>query len=178
MAVFIAFLRGINVGGRQKLKMADLKSLCEGAGFSDVQTHLQSGNVVLRGSGSASSVAAKLERAISDATSMDVKVVVRTAAELRAAVDALPFLEHAANDPSHTLIGFLSGPLSDAGRKLLERERTDEELVIGPREVYAYFPAGMARSKLASMMASPRIGAACTARNWNTVTALMELVRG
>jgi uncharacterized protein (DUF1697 family) len=175
MAVLIVFLRGVNVGGNRKLKMAELKSICESLGFTDVHTYLQSGNVVLR-SRSASGVGAKIEQGLRSSAEMDVKVIVRTPAELRAVIDATPFDDGSDRDPSRTVVAFLDGVPAPEKLDALEKlRRPDEELHPRGREIYAHFPSGINDSKLAAALTDKKLGTACTVRNWNTVLALMEI---
>ena len=102
MTVYVALLRGVNVGGRSSLPMAELRRLTEECGFSDVQTYVQSGNVVFEGSGSAAAVAKRLRAAIAGATDLDPEIAVRTASQLAAVVADCPF-----DDTSSVHVTFL-----------------------------------------------------------------------
>ena len=114
MTRYVALLRGINVGGNKRIAMADLQSLCEGLGFEHVRTLLQSGNVVLDSRLSARTVESRLSEAIEQQLGMEVRVVVRTAAELAAVVEHDPYSSIA--DPlKYYSVSFLaSDPTPDA----------------------------------------------------------------
>jgi uncharacterized protein (DUF1697 family) len=173
MPVFICFLRGVNVGGNNKIKMADLKALCETAGLSDVSTYLQSGNVVFR-SKKKTGVEDLVRKALHARTGIDVAVVLRTPAELRAVIEHNPITD--APNPSRLLVTFLSDVLSVEAKALLERERVEgEQLHFAAREIYAYYPEGAGNSRLANAMTDRKLKVTPTARNWNTVTALAAM---
>jgi uncharacterized protein (DUF1697 family) len=173
MAVYAGLLRGVNVGGNQKLKMAELKSLCEEAGLTDVSTYLQSGNVVFR-TRKKTGVAELLRKALHARTGLDVSILLRTPAELREVIARNPVKGEP--NPSRLLLVFLSDALSDDAKAMLQRERAGrEELHFAPRELYTYYPDGVADSRLANAITDRKLKVACTARNWNTVTALAEL---
>lgn len=170
---YVAFLRGINVGGNNLLKMDVLKSLCESAGLGDVRTYLQSGNVVFS-SAKAAKLGERIEAAIRDETGIDVDVVIRSGDELREVIDAntLP-----ADEPAKLHVIFLGGPLSASAKELVRTaaETGGERVAFGAREIYVYFPNGAGRSKLMNVMTEKKLGVTATARNWNTVTKLAEL---
>src|SRR5687767_9415059 len=105
MAGFIALLRGINVGGRCKVPMAELRALCGGLGWSDVRTYIQSGNVVFEASGTASALEAKLEKALGEEFGFTPAVMVRSAAAWNALVQANPFPKESEKEPNRVLIG-------------------------------------------------------------------------
>lgn len=176
MTVVVTMLRGVNVGGHQKLTNPTLTDVCERAGFSAVRTYLQSGNVVVRASErSAARVAAKIESGLREVAGLSVDVLVRTTAEMRAVVQNNP-LATAGRLPNRLHVVFLGGvPAPAAVGALQDVCAGGEEIALRGRELYAYFPEGMGRSKLASSFTERKLGVACTARNWNTVTALCEL---
>jgi len=169
---FVAFVRGVNVGGNKMLSSAALKAACESLGCADVKTYLNSGNVVFRAK---TANPKKIEDAIR-AAGVDARVIVRTAAELRAAIDANPFPAEAERDPSHLLIHFLSGPLEAKALALLKAYDGPESMKAAGRELYVYYPEGMARTKLTQILTEKKLGVAATGRNWNTVNALLGLV--
>lgn len=173
MPVYIALLRGINVGGHQKVVMAELKRLCESLGLHDVRTHLQSGNVVFR---TTRSDRAKLTKELEGALSVQAKVVLRSAEELRAAIAANPMPVEAQADPSHTVIVFLSGkPAAAAMESLRETYRGPERMQLHGAELYVHYGEEMARSKLTNVLIERKLGVTGTARNWNTVTRLLAI---
>ena len=155
--------------------MAKLREALEEAGFADVQTHLQSGNVVLSSKTKPEQTARKCERLIEDEFGLEIDVVVRTPAELARVVKRNP-LGNVAKDPKRYQVSFLAGPLPAAAkRKLEEAVQEPEELVFSGREIYAWHPNGVARSKLWAALAGRGLGVTATARNWTTVTKLLEL---
>jgi uncharacterized protein (DUF1697 family) len=174
MTVMVALLRGINVGGKGKLPMADLRAIVAGLGHEDVRTYIQSGNVVFDArSTSTDEVAAELAEAIARESEVAPAVVVRTAAELQAVVDDDPFVSRG-EDTASVHVAFFAEDAEDPGD--LSRFAPEEAVAIG-REVHLFLPGGMGRSKLAASFG--RSGAAVgTARNWRTVTTLLEMASG
>lgn len=178
MPVFIGLIRGINVGGRNMLKMDALKAICTSLGYTNVQTLLQSGNVVFRSTRKGSArVAAELEKAIHAKAGLDVRVMVRTPEELRKAIAGSPFAEHAERDPSHLLVNFLADAPTAAAKTALREACSvaPENIHLGENELYAYYENGVIASKLSKVPIERKLGVAATARNWNTVTKLLEL---
>jgi len=171
----IVLLRGINLGARNRISMPKLRALLTDAGFDDVRTYLQSGNVVLSSRASADSVARTCERLITDALGLDIDAVGRTRTELAKVVRRNP-LAKVATDPKRYQVSFLSGKIdAKVARTLRELAAPQEQLVISGREVYAWHPAGVARSKLWTRLAGRDLGVTATARNWTTVTSLLAL---
>jgi uncharacterized protein (DUF1697 family) len=155
--------------------MAKLREALEEAGFSDVRTHLQSGNVVLSSKTKPEQTARKCERLIKAEFGLEIDVVVRTPAELARVVKRDP-LGKVATDPKRYQVSFLAGQLPAARkRKLDEAVEAPEQLVVSGREVYAWHPKGVARSKLWVLLAGRNLGVTATARNWTTVTKLLEM---
>ena len=178
MANRIAFLRGINIGPRQRVKMPELRELLEGHGYTDVQTLVQSGNVVFTSRAAPSTLERKLEQQIEEGLGVDPKVVVRTRDELAAVIEANPFPD-TPNAKKNLHVTFLSGE-PDAG-VAAELEATDfggDRLAFRGREIYIAYADGMGRSELAKQLARAKLGATATDRNWNTVTTLLEMADG
>jgi len=174
----IVLLRGINLGSRNRVSMPQLRKVLTEAGFEDVRTYLQSGNVVLTSKASPARVARTCEQHIADAVGLDVDVVVRTRDELAKVVRRDP-LGKVATDPKRYQVSFLSEKLEPAVvRKLREAAVEPEQLVVSGREVYAWHPGGVARSKLWTQLAGRGLGVTATSRNWTTVTSLLELADG
>lgn len=164
---FVALLRGINVGGTGILPMKELALLCEKAGCTAVRTYIQSGNVVFESKRSEAGVKAALETVLAERMGKRIDVKVRTAAELRAIVEGAPF---DGLEPAKIGIAFLDeNPQAD----VLERVVAPggEQVRLGERVLYLYFPDGMGRSKLKL----PVKAEAVTIRNLNTVRKLAEL---
>jgi uncharacterized protein (DUF1697 family) len=175
MARHIVLLRGINLGSRNRIAMPELRDALEQAGFDDVQTYVQSGNVVLTSSGSAADVARKVERQISKSFALDIDVVVRTRAQLAKVVERNP-LAKVAKNPKRYQVSFLSAKPSAAVMPKLEEAAAEKErVVLIGREIYAWHPEGIGRSRLWTLLAGRGLGVTATARNWTTVTKLLEL---
>jgi len=175
VAKHILLLRGINIGPRNRIAMPKLRDVLTEAGFSDVKTYVQSGNVVLSGTGSADQLARRCERLIADEFGLEIPVVTRTRAQLAKVVERNP-LGKVATDPKRYQVSFMSGKLSaEIIGKLEEAAAPSERFVVTGREVYAWHPKGAARSKLWAMLAGRGLGVTATARNWTTVTSLLAL---
>lgn len=176
MPVFICLLRGVNVGGNKMLKMDALKKLCGSLGLTDASTYLQSGNVVFRTEATDRAVVVRrLEEGIRKACALDVRVILRTPAELKKVIDANP-LDPSERNPKGLLVAFLNGELGKGAKELLTSLKApSEELAFGTREIYLYFTEGIAGSKLSNALTEKKIGVTVTARNWNTVNALLQM---
>ena len=175
MARVIVLLRGVNIGPRNRVAMPKLRDVLQDAGFDDVRTYVQSGNVVLSSSSSAVKVAREVERHVAKAFGLDIAVVARTRAALAKVVERDP-LGDVVDNPKRYQVSFLDGKPSRAVlRKLEAAVVPPEQLVAVGREIYAWHPAGVARSKLWALLAGRDLGVTATARNWTTVTKLLAL---
>lgn len=173
MAAYICFLRGVNVGGKGKVPMAELKSVLEELGFENVKTVLQSGNVVFTAKGKPE--AKKIEAAIERAFKYRSDVHLLTRAQLRKVIADNPYQQAAKKDPGHMVVFILPDkPLATAKAKLETVACKDEKFTIRPHAVYAHFGNGMGRSRLAATM-DRALGVRGTARNWNTLNKVFEL---
>jgi len=178
MPACVLMLRGINLGPNRRVPMADLRALFTDAGYDDVRTYVQSGNVVLASSAPAAHLESEAQRLISERFGFDVPVIARTREELAAVVTLNP-LGDVADDPKRYQVCFLSAELSpDVIGALRDATAESERLVVRGRELFAWHPAGVARSKLWNALAGKRLGVTATARNWTTVTTLLELAGG
>jgi uncharacterized protein (DUF1697 family) len=177
MTTYVALLRGINVGGKVKLPMADLRDLVTSIGGDDVQTYIQSGNVVFtHAARSAPKLTTELERAIRDGTGFDVAVMLRTADELRAVVDGNPY---DATDPTKVHVVFLSNAPGDRSLDRIDAARfAPEEMTLRGRELYLHLPDGMGRAKLPTQLGKLGPAVSATSRNWRTVLKLADLATG
>jgi uncharacterized protein (DUF1697 family) len=181
----IVLLRGINIGARRRVAMPALRERLTDAGCSDVRTYVQSGNVVLDSDLSPEQLARVCEREIAEGFGFDVAVIVRTRDELAEVVERNP-LSEVASDPKRYQVSFLSAEL-DPGTvaELGSVAGASERFVAIGRELYAWHPDGVARSKLWNKLAGQGLGAGsgsgaglgvtATARNWATVTKLLEM---
>jgi uncharacterized protein (DUF1697 family) len=175
MARFIALLRAVNVGGR-KLPMAELRTLCAELGWKDVETYIQSGNVVFTAPGKAEAIEAQLEKAIKDRFGLDVPAMVRTASQWAAYVAANPFPKVAEKEPNRLqLLLSKETPKPDAAEKLMERARAGETVKAAGGALWFHFPAGVGTSKLVPALIDKVAGSPSTSRNWRTVLKLQEM---
>jgi uncharacterized protein (DUF1697 family) len=166
MSRYIALVRAVNVGGTGKLPMTALRSLCIDAGFDSIETYIASGNVVFDSKDHATRVRSKLEVRLRAYIGKSVDVFVRTSVEMRAVLDGNPF---PSAEPARTYVFFLADhPPRDAISAA--HRRVDEEIRLGRREIYVYYPSGMGKSKLQIPAANSG-----TARNMNTVAKLVAM---
>jgi uncharacterized protein (DUF1697 family) len=174
----VALLRGVNVGGRNILPMAVLRTVVESVGHRDVETYIQSGNVVFTANDSGASrahLSAELRDAISATAGLDIVVVVRSAADLAAAVERIPF---DTSDPAKLYVFFLGGVPSAEAIAKLEPERFAPDCfeVVGDH-LYAFFPEGLGRSKFTTDYIERRLAVPATARNLNTVRRVLQMAQ-
>ena len=173
--IHVVLLRGINLGSRNRIAMPALRTALEDAGFDDVRTYLQSGNVVLSSSGKAADVARKVERVIANEFGLEIAVVTRTRAQLAKVVAHNP-LHAVARSPKRYQVSFLDAkPSREVARRIEETAAPGERVVVAGREIYAWHPNTIARSKLWALLAGQNLGVTATARNWTTVEKLLEL---
>ena len=172
----VALLRGINVGGKNKLPMKALVALFEDLGCTGVSTYIQSGNVVFQADGrTAADLAEAAREAIADRFRYDVPVVLRSAVELRHVVEGNPFLSEDP-DPRHLHVGFLAEAPDLPEVESLDPARSSiDRFAVVDAEVYLHVPGGMGRTKLTTDFFERRLGTVMTARNWRTVMKLVEM---
>jgi len=170
-----ALLRGVNIGSNKRISMADLRSIVESLGHSDVETYLQSGNVVFTPKGKGDH-ALRLSKAIEQETGHEVAVLVRTGGELARVVEANPYT---VSDPTRVVVAFLGEELElgqlglgDLGPYL------PDELTLHGREIYVSVPNGQGRSKLMETLVKRGLPTTITVRNWRTVEALTRMAAG
>lgn len=173
MPTYVALLRGINLGARNRVAMADLRAALTGLGYDEVRTYLQSGNAVFRASTrSAKALRAEVEKGLRDALGKDLTVLVRTPAELAKVVQTDPFGERA-TDPARYYVYFADGPVPGAAFTDVPAESiAPEELAVVGSEIYAWMPAGLHKAKVNGLVTARSRGLVLTARNWRTVQAL------
>lgn len=179
MSNYVALLRGINVGGRNKVAMSDLRDLLGTLGFAGACSLLQSGNLVFE---SARRPAAALERLLEVETAKRLQVsidyLVRSAAELQTIVARNPFPHEAKRDPSHLVVMFLKrAPQAENIKALQDAIRGPEIICADGKQLYVVYPAGIGRSKLTNTLIERELGTRGTGRNWNTVLKLVALTR-
>ncbi len=169
---YVALLRGINLGARNRVQMAKLRELCEASGATNARTYIASGNVVLDSRHTAQTVASELERAIEREFGISIAVVVLTAAEVAAVVKRNPF-PSAAPDTLH--VAFAAKPITkSATAHLAALDFPPDELAVRGRQIYMHLPNGYGRARLPVEM-DRRAGQPITVRNWRTVTTLDKM---
>ena len=179
MTRYAVLLRGVNVGGHNKVPMGRLRELAVEAGYADVSTYVQSGNLVLTAE---TAEPAEVERAIAEALQRDlglaIEVMTRSRDELAAVIGANPFQDYV-DEPTSVHVRFLSDHPAAAKATALDREEfVPERFELGDRCLYFYYPGGSGRSKMAAAPWDRRLGVRGTSRNWRTVTTLLDLLDG
>jgi len=170
-------LRGVNVGGHNKIKMDALRALCESLKFEDPRTYVQSGNVIFRTKEkNVPALAKKIQDAIAREVGFRPEVVLRTATEIRKAIGANPFAGRPDIEPGKLLLTFLTTePGPDAHTNLSKFKDYPEEIHLTGREMYIYFPNGAGKTKLPWSSVEKLLKTTGTARNWNSVTKMLEI---
>jgi uncharacterized protein (DUF1697 family) len=174
MTVFVSMLRGVNVGGSGRIKMRDLQAAYEAVGLRDVQTLLQSGNVLFRTSvRDRAALARRIKQEIERRFDLQIEVLLRTLAELKNVVERGPVLPTHA-DPAKLLVMFLGAVPDARTQTALQKAHTGPEMIEmrGP-EIYLYYPDGVGRSKVSGAWLENRLKVSGTARNWNTLEKLV-----
>jgi uncharacterized protein (DUF1697 family) len=174
MAISVVLLRGINVGRHQRVTMAGLREALTGVGYPDVETHVQSGNLLVDTRVGAARLARDVETALRDDLGLDVDAMVRSAAQLRKVLAANPFL--AAGEPPNALhVGFAKArPTRVAIAALAQRDFGRDRATVVGADVYLCYPDGQGRSKMSGSVLEKVLGVPLTVRNWNVTTALAE----
>ncbi len=177
MPAIVSLLRAVNVGGHASIKMADLRALYESLRFKDVQTYVQSGNVVFRtDEKDLPKLAKRIQTAIEKRFSVKPGVMLRTAEEMRDVVARNPFAKRRGIEPAKLLAYFLEDKLSaEASAQLRELPLSSEELTPSGKELFIYFSNGMGKSKLPWGKLEKICTRPGTGRNWNSVTKLLAM---
>jgi uncharacterized protein (DUF1697 family) len=177
MPVIICMLRGVNVGGRNMIKMDALKALCVSLKLKDPQTYVQSGNLIFRSSEKdLAKLGKRIQDAIEKAHGFRPGIMLRTAAELREIVARNPFAKRSGIEPGKLLVNFLAyDPGKEVREKALAIKVGPEEMHLIGREAYIYFPNGQGRSKFPWPAIERALGTSATGRNWNSVTKMLEM---
>ncbi len=172
-SAYVALLRGVNVGGHRRVPMADLRGLCEGLGFGQVATYIQSGNIVFTSDHAVEEVGRRLEAAIAERFAFAVAVVVRSRAQLAAVAESHPFAGRQTDRAKLHVVFFEKPPPPEAVAALMAGDTSSDEVTVQGREAFVHHPSGAGRSKLNLDLLGEG-----TARNWRSVTKLLELLEG
>jgi uncharacterized protein (DUF1697 family) len=176
LARFIGLLRGINVSGHNKIPMSELRSVCAEIGWSDVQSYIQSGNLVFQASATPARLEAALEQAIEQHFGLSIGVIVRAAADWPAHVSANPFPRESQSQPNLVMLALSKKPpKAGALEGLRERATNGEQIAQVGDALWIHYERGVASSKLSPALFDRLVGSPVTARNWRTVLKLNEL---
>ena len=177
MAAYVALLRGINVSGQKLIKMADLQRHFSSCGAANVRTYIQSGNVVFEHHAAAATLQTTLQRHLAARLGCTVSTLIITAKEFAAIAQANPYDTSLPEFGKKMYVCFFENPPAAAAVKNIQSlVNDDEQLVVKGGAGYAYFANGLGRAKLTSAVIERKLGTA-TLRNWNTVTALLEMTK-
>jgi uncharacterized protein (DUF1697 family) len=178
MAIWIALLRAVNLGAHNKVNMPALRAALADAGFQDVRTHVQSGNIVTASSHrSESTVCKAVGKVLSDTFSLDVPVIARTPKQWTQVVETNPFGQRSYDDQKRTSVVFLPArPKADGVKSLENGDWKGDEVVVRGREVYIWYSENVHQSRLSAPALKRHLGVDGTARNWRTVLAIRDLL--
>ena len=177
MAIYVAMLRGINLGPHKRIKMEELRKSFEALGFEKVKTYIQSGNVVFKaGKASSAALGTKIETRIVSDFGFSASVIVRTSAELGETITANPFLKQRGIDHEKLHVTFLSEiPAAPALKKLADfTVAPDQSRGVG-KEIFLYLPNGFSGSSLWKVPWEKALAVVTTTRNWRTVNAIHQM---
>jgi len=178
MITYIAILRGINVSGQKKIKMADLRELLNNSGLEDLQTYIQSGNIIFKSSQRDSSKLAQLIKSkISEHYDFEVPVIIRDGEDWQSAIARNPFTEEKEGvDLQRVGVTFLENePNRNLVSEIEERDYSPDEFVIDGKEIYLHCPTGFGKTKLTNNFFESKLKVTATTRNWKTVNTLIAM---
>ncbi len=174
---FIALLRGINVGGHNKIPMPELRSICADLGWDDVQSYIQSGNLVFKAGTTPANLEDELERAIERRFGLSIPVIVRAGTDWSAYVKGNPYPQASQSEPNLVMLTFSKAPpKQDAVDGLRERALNNERIVQVGDALWIHYGGGVGKSKLSPALLDRLVGSPVTTRNLRTVLKLDELV--
>jgi len=177
LAGHVALLRGVNVGGKHSVPMAALREVAAALGWTDLRTHLQSGNLVFAARGSPAACERALEHALQQRFGFPVPVIVRTGAQWRTLAAGSPFPDAEGERPQLLHLCLAKGPLpAAAGPALQQQAGAGERVAVRGGALWIDYAGGVARSKLGPALLDRTVGSVVTARNWRTVAALAAMV--
>ncbi len=171
----IAILRGINVGGKRKILMADLKSLCEKLGMKSVRTYIQSGNLIFNSDKKSFELENDLEKAITENYGFDVPVIVRTEKEFGNAINNNPFFDDNTDIKQLHLTFLKEKPKKENIENTLTRNYEPDKFKIDDKDVFIFCAGKYHKSKLTNIFFEKQLKVGATTRNWKTVLKLWEL---
>ena len=177
MGSYIALLRGINVGGHNKIPMAGLREACAELDWTGVRTYIQSGNLVFEATGKPAALEQALEKKIAARFGFAPAVIVRTAAQLKRLAQANPFEEESAKEPHWVLVGLAKQALKSGAAEAIEAKgKAGERVAEAGGALWFHYPAGVGTSKLTPALIDRAAGSPVTARNWRTLTTLIAML--
>ena len=178
MAAYIAMLRGVNVTGHNTIKMEVLRGLCQGLGFRNVETYVQSGNIVFQALlENPEAISKRIGETVLRSFGFDTPVIVRTSKEMRNVIGNNPFLKEKGIDSSKLHVTFLSETAQKGSEKKLETLATNpDRFYPASHEIYLYCPGGYGRTRLPNNAIEKALSVEATTRNWKTTNALFEMV--
>lgn len=181
MTKYVALLRGINVGGHNKLKMAELRDALQPLGLQNIRTYIQSGNILFESSESEEFLQQQIQETIQSTFTITSTVIIRTAEEFRSIVNNCPFSEQDLADASATATGeslhvalLSTVSTEENGAKLLQYVSEKERCIIKGRDVYLLFHDSIRNAKLSQQL--PKLEVPATARNWKTMMKLATMI--
>jgi len=177
MTAVVAMLRGVNVGGRNPVKMEALRNLCTTLHLANPRTHIQSGNLIFGASPAhLSTLAARLEGAIAETLHVKSRVILRSVSDLQGVVARNPFSARQDVAPDKLVVTFLhEKPPPESRDRIAGLQGGPDEFVLHGRELYAFFPQGISGSQVSPAKIDRALQTVGTARNWNTVLKLLGL---
>ena len=178
MAAYIAMLRGVNVSGHNTIKMDVLRGLCQGLGFRNVETYVQSGNIVFQtATENPAALSKRIGETILESFGFDTAVIIRRSEEMRNVIAKNPFLKEKSIDSSKLHVTFLSETAQKGSMKELETLATGlDRFYPASYEIYLYCPSGYGRTKLSNNAIEKALSVKATTRNWKTTNTLFEMV--
>lgn len=176
MNTYISMLRGINVSGQKKIKMADLKTLYQDLGFEQVTTYIQSGNVIFKSDVAAATLADKIKQAILDHYGYEVKIFIKTINDFEQVIANNPFLKREGTDPKTLLSCFLQSlPNPEKVQATEQLDFSPDEFIIQNDIVYIHCPNGFGRAKINNNFFEKKLAVGATTRNWRSTLKLLAI---
>ena len=179
MKTFIAFFKGINVGGNKSVKMDELKKLFDSMGLKDARTFIQSGNVIFKSDKKdEKKIAQKIEKEFEKKFGFSSSVIIRSDKDLAKIAGSCPIPNYEQKEFKWVMVNFLSeAPAAAEQKDLLENYKGPEEIYFKGKEMFIYYSEGSGRSKLNGTFIEKKLKITATSRNWNTVLKLLELCK-